>query len=173
MRVNVKVQPFSTFFWRHNFKRFGQRLFKSLSFYNQHMPLTLAYTLWHITYFTYPRLNLYLELLLVIGFQRFIAEYGKYLSKGHVAQVLQRNYFYILFFIYAFKSNLQSAHFIFYKLTLRIWKCCKFKLLKSQYTPSPPPQGYFGQLGDVSWKRVPTIFLFFILKFVKLLQKVI
>ena len=38
-------------------------------------------------YFTYPRLNLYLELLPVIGFQRFIAEYGKYLSKGHIARV--------------------------------------------------------------------------------------
>ena len=75
-----------------------------------------------MTYFIHPRLNLFRTTSMIIGFQHFIDQFGKYLSKGQVARVLQRNYFYILFCIYAFKCNLQSAHFTLKKKHLRFKK---------------------------------------------------
>ena len=43
-------------------------------------------------YFTYTRLNLYLDLLSVIGFQQFIALWKAFNKSNQIAQLLQRNF---------------------------------------------------------------------------------
>jgi len=43
-------------------------------------------------YFTYTRLNLYLDLLQVIGFKLFVAPWEAYNKSNQIAQFLQRNF---------------------------------------------------------------------------------
>ena len=52
----------------------------------------IAHCLFYLPYFTYNRINLYLDLLLVIEFQHFIALWKAYNKSKQIAQFLQRNF---------------------------------------------------------------------------------
>jgi len=73
-------------------------------------------------YFTYARLNLYLDLFPVIGFQHFTALWKAYNKRKQIAQFLQRNFAQIF---PQMPSKGICTFSVFLEYTFMLKKCCK------------------------------------------------